>query len=110
MQPIAPPAVTATGAMTSPRPPPTSSRTVLVALIANLGVAATKVFAAIVTRSTAMTAEASHACADVGNQVLLVVAQRRSTRPATHGRSPRPTAPCGRAPARRAPSPRRTPV
>lgn len=82
MQPIAPPAATETGAMTSPRPPATSSRTVLVALIANLGVAATKVFAAIVTRSTAMTAEASHACADVGNQVLLVVAQRRSTRPA----------------------------
>ncbi len=39
------------------------------------------------TASTAMTAEAAHACADVGNQLLLLVAQRRSVRPAD-GRHP----------------------
>jgi cation diffusion facilitator family transporter len=61
---------------------PSSSRTVAVALAANVGVAVAKVVAAVVTSSTAMTAEASHACADVGNQLLLVVAQRRSVRPA----------------------------
>ncbi|MEY2589660.1 MAG: hypothetical protein QOJ67_1644, partial [Acidimicrobiaceae bacterium] len=52
-----------------------------VALAANLGVAAAKLVAAIITRSTAMSAEAAHAFADAGNQVLLLVAQRRSTRP-----------------------------
>jgi len=60
----------------------TSSRTVIVALVANLGVAIAKVAAAAFTASTAMTAEASHACADVGNQLLLVVAQRRGARAA----------------------------
>jgi cation diffusion facilitator family transporter len=59
-----------------------STRTVVVALAANIGVAIAKVIAAVVTASTAMTAEAAHACADVGNQLLLVVAQRRSVRPA----------------------------
>jgi cation diffusion facilitator family transporter len=59
-----------------------SSRTVAVALAANIGVAIAKVTAAVFTGSTAMTAEASHACADVGNQLLLVVAQRRSVRAA----------------------------
>jgi cation diffusion facilitator family transporter len=54
---------------------------VAVALAANLGVAAAKLVAAIITRSTAMSAEAAHAFADAGNQVLLLVAQRRSTRP-----------------------------
>jgi cation diffusion facilitator family transporter len=59
-----------------------SSRTVAVALLANIGVAIAKVLAAVLTASTAMTAEAAHACADVGNQALLIVAQRRSVRPA----------------------------
>lgn len=59
-----------------------STRIVVVALFANLGVAVVKAIAAVLTGSTAMTAEAFHAGADVGNQVLLVVAQRRSGRPA----------------------------
>jgi cation diffusion facilitator family transporter len=58
-----------------------SRRTVVVALLSNLGVAVAKLVAAVVTRSTAMSAEASHALADTGNQVLLVVAQRSSVRP-----------------------------
>jgi cation diffusion facilitator family transporter len=61
--------------------PDASARTVAVALVANLGVALAKLVAAIVTRSTAMSAEAAHAFADTGNQVLLLVAQRRSRRP-----------------------------
>jgi cation diffusion facilitator family transporter len=58
-----------------------SNRTVLVALGANLGVAIAKLLAASITGSTAMAAEAAHALADTGNQVLLWVAQRRSSRP-----------------------------
>jgi hypothetical protein len=58
-----------------------SRRTVVVALLSNLGVAVAKLVAAVVTRSTATSAEASHALADTGNQVLLVVAQRSSIRP-----------------------------
>lgn len=59
-----------------------SARTVLVALAANLGVALAKTVAALVTRSTAMAAEAAHAFADTGNQVVLLIAQVRSRRPA----------------------------
>jgi len=56
-------------------------RTVLVALAANLGIAAAKVVAALLTRSSAMLAEAFHAGADAGNQILLLVADRRAGRP-----------------------------
>ncbi len=59
-----------------------SARTLFVALAANVGVAVAKIIAAIATGSTAMLAEAAHAIADVGNQLLLAVAQRRSRRPA----------------------------
>jgi cation diffusion facilitator family transporter len=62
--------------------PPESARTVVVALIANLSVALAKIGAAVITGSTAMTAEAAHAVADTGNQLLLLEAQRRSVRPA----------------------------
>ena len=63
---------------------PKASRTVEVALAANVGSACAycaKLAAALVTRSTAMSAEASHGFADVGNQVLLLVSRRRSVRP-----------------------------
>ncbi|HEY2731128.1 MAG TPA: cation diffusion facilitator family transporter [Polyangia bacterium] len=56
--------------------------TVMVALAANLGVALAKLVAAVITRSGAMAAEAFHALADCGNEVLLLVAQSRSERPA----------------------------
>jgi cation diffusion facilitator family transporter len=56
-------------------------RTVVVALAANLGIAAAKIVAALLTRSSAMLAEAFHAGADAGNQVLLLVADRRARRP-----------------------------
>jgi divalent metal cation (Fe/Co/Zn/Cd) transporter len=58
-----------------------STRTVVVALLANLGIVVAKLAAAVVTGSTAMFAETVHSAADTGNSVLLLVAQRRSRRP-----------------------------
>jgi cation diffusion facilitator family transporter len=59
-----------------------STRTVVVALLANLGIVVAKLAAAVITGSTAMFAETVHSAADTGNSVLLLVAQRRSRRPA----------------------------
>lgn len=56
--------------------------TVLLALAANLGIALAKTFAAIVTGSAAMAAEAGHSYVDTINEVLLLTALRRSERPA----------------------------
>jgi cation diffusion facilitator family transporter len=70
---------------TARQPPPgggESLRTVVIALLANAGIAAAKFVAAALTRSSAMLAEAIHASADTGNQVLLLVAARRARRPA----------------------------
>ena len=64
------------------RPDDESGRTVAIALASNLAVAVAKSLAAVVTGSTVMSAEAAHAFADTGNQVLLVVAQRTSRRSA----------------------------
>ena len=64
----------------------------LVALGAGVAVALAKVGAAVVTGSTALAAEASHSLADIGNDLFLFIAQRRSGRPASdqhplgHGR------------------------
>jgi cation diffusion facilitator family transporter len=56
--------------------------TVLVALGANALVALAKTAAASVTGSASMVAEAAHSWADTGNEVLLLVADRRSSRKA----------------------------
>jgi cation diffusion facilitator family transporter len=58
-----------------------STMTVLVAFAANLLVAVAKSVAAVVTGSASLSAEAAHSWADTGNEVFLVVANRRSTRP-----------------------------
>jgi divalent metal cation (Fe/Co/Zn/Cd) transporter len=58
-----------------------SKRTVWVALLAGLAVTLSKVGAAIITSSPAMAAEASHSLADNGNDLFLLIAQRRSARP-----------------------------
>jgi cation diffusion facilitator family transporter len=58
-----------------------SARTVIVALSVNLAIAVAKLVAAVLSRSTAMFAEAAHSFADSGNEVLLMVAQARSSRP-----------------------------
>jgi cation diffusion facilitator family transporter len=65
------------------RPGPTgeSTVTVVVALLANAGIAVAKLMAALLSGSSAMLAESFHAFADTGNEVVLLVAQRASQKP-----------------------------
>ena len=56
--------------------------TVLIALAANVTIAVLKSIVAVLTGSASMVAEAAHSWADAGNEVFLVVAERRSERPA----------------------------
>ena len=58
-----------------------SMLTVLVAFGANFAIAIAKTAAAAVSGSASMLAEAAHSWADTGNEVFLVVADRRSRRP-----------------------------
>jgi len=58
-----------------------STRTVLVALGANAAVAIAKTVAGVVSGSASMIAEAAHSWADTGNEVFLLIADRRSRRP-----------------------------
>ena len=60
--------------------PNESTRTVWVALVADLGIGLAKAGATVLTGSDAMAAEASRSLADVATGVILVVAQHRSTR------------------------------
>jgi cation diffusion facilitator family transporter len=57
-----------------------SFRTVLVAVVANLGIAIAKIVAALLTGSASMWAEAAHSVADTGNEVLLFIGLRKSAR------------------------------
>ncbi|MBH0009021.1 cation diffusion facilitator family transporter [Salinibacterium sp. SWN1162] len=57
-------------------------KTVLVAFAANLLVAIAKSVAAFVTGSASMLAEAAHSWADAGNEIFLLIAERRSVKPA----------------------------
>ena len=69
-----------------------SIRTIVIALAANVGIAFAKLAAAFITSSSGILAEALHAFADSGNEILLLIAQRRSSRqpdrshPVGHGR------------------------
>lgn len=58
-----------------------SARAILYAFLANLGIALSKLGAAIYTHSGSMLAEAIHSFADCGNQVLLFVGLKQSQRP-----------------------------
>ena len=55
--------------------------TVLVAFGANVLIAVAKSAAAVVTGSASLLAEAAHSWADTGNEILLLIANRRSRRP-----------------------------
>lgn len=57
-------------------------KAIVAAMAANLGIAATKLVAALVSGSAAMLAEAVHSFADTVNQVLLLVGGRRARRAA----------------------------
>jgi cation diffusion facilitator family transporter len=58
-----------------------SMRTVVVAVVVNLAIAAAKAIAATLTGSAALWAETAHSLADTGNELLLFVGLRRSRRP-----------------------------
>ena len=60
-----------------------STRAIIAALLANLGIAAAKFVAWVVTGASSMLAEAIHSVADSGNQVLLLVGGKRARRAAT---------------------------
>lgn len=66
-----------------PQPPHTGSLlTVLIAVGANLIIAIAKTVAAFMTGSASMIAEAAHSWADAGNGTLLIVAEKKSVKPA----------------------------
>src|SRR5215471_17059058 len=58
-----------------------SLTTVLVAFVANVLIAVAKSAAAVVTGSASLVAEAAHSWADAGNEIFLLIANRRSRRP-----------------------------
>ena len=58
------------------------TRAIIAALTANLGIAATKFLAFLLTRSSSMLAESIHSVADSGNQLLLLIGGKRAARAA----------------------------
>ncbi|HET6909769.1 MAG TPA: cation diffusion facilitator family transporter [Mycobacteriales bacterium] len=59
-----------------------STRTVVVAVLANLGIAIAKAVAGALSGSAAMVSESAHSFADTTNELFLLVAVKRSERPA----------------------------
>jgi cation diffusion facilitator family transporter len=62
--------------------PTASTRTLVVALLANLGIAVSKFIAAAITSSSAMLTEGVHSLVDSTNQLLLMWGRRQSKKPA----------------------------
>ncbi|MEY1672776.1 cation diffusion facilitator family transporter [Gordonia sp. ABKF26] len=61
--------------------PSESFLTVVIAFVSNLLIAVAKTGAAMITGSASLVAEAAHSWADTGNEILLLVAERRAHRP-----------------------------
>ena len=61
--------------------PGESFLTVVIAFVSNLLIAVAKTGAAMVTGSASLVAEAAHSWADTGNEILLLIAERRAHRP-----------------------------
>jgi cation diffusion facilitator family transporter len=61
--------------------PTTSTRTLVIALLANLGIAASKFVAAIITGSSAMLTEGVHSVVDSTNQLLLMWGRHAAKKP-----------------------------
>jgi cation diffusion facilitator family transporter len=59
-----------------------STRTIVIALLANVVIAIAKLIAGLVSGSTGMLAEAAHSAADSVNEVFLAVGMRRDRKPA----------------------------
>ena len=59
-----------------------SVRTIVIALVANIVIAAAKLASGLISGSTAMLAEAAHSLADASNEVLLGISLRRAAVPA----------------------------
>ncbi|MDX2295146.1 MULTISPECIES: cation diffusion facilitator family transporter [Streptomyces] len=59
-----------------------STLTVIVAAVANLGIAAAKAVAGVISGSSAMLSEAAHSVADTVTEVMLLTALKRSEKPA----------------------------
>ncbi|HET8616398.1 MAG TPA: cation diffusion facilitator family transporter [Actinomycetales bacterium] len=81
--------VDAAGTAAEPEAPgggPESTGTVLIAMGANAGIAVAKGVAAVLSGSAAMAAETAHSIVDTVNEVLLLVALRRSDQPADRHR------------------------
>ncbi len=55
--------------------------TVIIALAANALIAVAKTIAAMITGSASMVAESAHSWADTGNEIFLIMAERRGARP-----------------------------
>lgn len=68
--------------MSAPEPTAESTGTVLLAGAMNLAIAAAKTVAGLLSGSSAMLSEAIHSLADTTTEVFLLVALRRSTKPA----------------------------
>ncbi len=59
-----------------------SQKVIYAAIVANLGIAVAKFIVAGITGSAAMVAEGIHSAVDTGNEFLLLLGERRSSRPA----------------------------
>ena len=70
----------ATGEADNPGPRRNSRKVIYAAIVANLGIATAKFIVAGITCSASMVAEGIHSAVDTGNEFLLLLGERRSTR------------------------------